>query len=68
MSEIATPAPDDPGLAPPPGVSPYFYSPFTLQPYNAVTIAGCTIVTTIMVLARMYTKQFVLKKLNWEDC
>ena len=57
-----------PGLPPPAGVKPYFESPFTLQPYQSVTVAGCIIYTSLLVFARMVTKVYVIKKLNLEDC
>lgn len=44
-----------PGLAPPPGVVPDLTSPYTLQPYQALTAVACIIVTTVMVAARLYT-------------
>ena len=44
-----------PGLAPPPGVTPDFTSPYTLQPYLALTLVACVIITTAMVAARLYT-------------
>ena len=56
------------GLSPPPGVAPNLTDPYTLHPFQALTIAQCIIVTTIVVLARLYTKQYVIKKRNWEDC
>ena len=64
---ITIPGPYDPGLPPPPGVEPYFFSPFTLQPYYAETCALCAIVVTIMVVMRVYTKAFVMKSLTIED-
>ena len=67
MAQPTIPGPYDPGLPPPPGVEPYFYSPFTLQPYFAETAGLCAIVTTIMVAARVYTKTFVIKSLSLED-
>lgn len=57
----------EPGLAPPPGVTPDFTSPYTLQPYQTLTVAGCIIVTSVMVAARLYTKVYVMKALKWED-
>lgn len=44
-----------PGLPPPPGITPDFLSPYTLQPYQALTVVACIILTTIMVAARLYT-------------
>ena len=61
-------SPDAPGLAPPPGVEPYFYSPYSLNGYTNVVIAECIILTTIMVAARVYTKRFVVKSISLEDC
>ena len=61
-------SPDSPGLAPPPGVEPYFYSPYSLKGYTNVVIAQCTILTTIVVAARVYTKRFVVKSIILEDC
>ena len=56
------------GLSSPPGVVPNFTDPYTLRPFQALTIAQCIIVTTVVVLARLYTKQYLIKKRNWEDC
>ena len=61
-------APDSPGLAPPPGVEPYFYSPFTINGYSNTVIVQCAIVTTVVVAARVYTKRFVVKSISLEDC
>lgn len=68
MSSGQVPAPDSPGLPPPPGVTPYFDDPFTLQPYNTLTVAGCVFFTTVGVFARLYTKIFLMKRVNVEDC
>lgn len=62
------PAPDSPALAPPPGVVPDFYSPYSLCGYHHVVAAQGAILTTVMVIARIYTKRFVLKKVSLEDC
>ena len=61
-------APLRPGLTPPPGVVPSFDDPFTLSTYQTLTIAGCIITTTLMLIARMYTKWTIMKMLVWEDC
>lgn len=58
---------DEPGLAPPPGVTPDFVSPYTLQPYQALTVVACIIITTVMVAARLYTKVCVIKAVKSED-
>ena len=59
---------DQPGLAPPPGVTPNFNDPFSLQPYNILTIAICFALTTPSVAARLYTRYFIIKSVGWEDC
>lgn len=46
---------NEPGLAPPSGVTPDFTSPYTLQPYETHTAVACIIVTTVMVVARLFT-------------
>lgn len=61
-------SPAHPGLTPPPGVIPTFSSPFSMQPYNVLTIAACVTTTTILVAARMYTKVRIMKSTVWEDC
>ena len=65
---MVLPDPDSPALKPPPGVTPNFNDAFTLEPYNIVTVALCTALGTVMVLARLYTKIHIVKKLLWEDC
>ena len=44
-----------PGLAPPPGVISDLTSPYTLQPYQTLTAVACGILTTVLVVARLYT-------------
>ena len=44
-----------PGLTPPLGATPDFTTPYTLQPYQTLTAAASGILTTIMVVARLYT-------------
>ena len=46
---------NEPGLAPPSGVTPDFTSPYTLQPYQALTAVAYIILTIVMVTARLYT-------------
>lgn len=59
---------DQPGLDPPPGVIPNLSDAYTIQPYVVLTITICIIVTTSLVIARMYTKYRIVKNLGWEDC
>ena len=64
----ASPSPDQPALAPPPGVPAEFFSPFTLRPYHALTIIASVVTTTVMMAARLYTKKCLIKTMKWEDC
>lgn len=60
-------SPPTPGLDPPPGVIPTFHQPYTLQPYVELTISLAIIVTTILMVARIYVKVWIVKKLLIED-
>ena len=60
-------SPPTPGLDPPDGVIPQFDHPFTLRPYTILTISAAIIITTTLVLARIYVKVYIVKKLLWED-
>lgn len=62
------PAPTDPALSPPSGVSPCFESPYSLNPYQVLEIAACASITSVMLAARVYTKLALLKHFTWEDC
>lgn len=64
----SVPPPKSPALKPPPGIVPDFDGPFTLEPYSITTCALCIGLTTTLVLARMYTKVRIVKKVLWEDC
>ena len=68
MSQSQPPPPDVPPLAPPHGITPDLTSPYTLQPYQVLTVILCIIATTLAVAARMYTKLRVMKIVTWEDC
>ena len=69
MAQVYTlTAPSRPGLTPPPDVIPSFSNPFSMQPYQVLTIALSIIATTVLVFARMYTKIFIMKSTVWEDC
>ena len=60
--------PDLPGMSPPPGINPCFDDPFTLRPYNTLTVVACAVTTTFMLVARLYTKQYLLRSITSEDC
>lgn len=67
MSVLQAPAPNSPSIPPPPGVTPCFDDPFTLKPYHSLTVAAAAISTTVLLAARLYTKQFLLRRINLED-
>ena len=52
----------------PPGVTPDFVHPFSLQKYNVICQAVCLPASTIFVLARVYTKTRIMPPLGSEDC
>ena len=57
-----------PGLTPPPGVQAMDPNAFTLQPYVlAMSIVGLSLVC-VAVAIRIYTKWFLLKRMQIEDC
>lgn len=60
-------SPPTPGLDPPPGVIPTFHQPYTLRPYAELTIALGIIITTLLVMARIFVKACVVRKFLWED-
>ena len=69
MSQSAAVSPPNrPALEPPPGVPAEFFGPFTLRPYQALTIVASVITTTVMMAARLYTKKFIVSVMKWEDC
>lgn len=57
-----------PGLPPPRDVVPNFKNP----PNSDITLNGtfvtCTVITTILVSIRLYTKTCLLKTHGWDDC
>lgn len=58
-----------PGLEPPPGVIPNFTNPpDTQRTAFIVTLVLCLSVTSVFVPLRLYTKLFIVKKPQWEDC
>ena len=69
LSQVGpVPDPLSPGLGPPPGITPCFYEPYTLAPYNTVEIIVCVGVITVLLVGRVYTKTALIKHLSWEDC
>lgn len=59
---------NQPGLAPPPGITPDFTGPYTLQPYLALITVVCIILTTVLVAARLYTVSMFLSPSNPAMC
>ena len=59
---------NQPGLAPPPGITPDFTGPYTLQPYLALVTVVCIILTTVLVAARLYTVSMILSLSNPAMC
>ncbi|KAL8741286.1 MAG: hypothetical protein Q9190_006097 [Brigantiaea leucoxantha] len=56
-----------PALAPPPGVIPNFIDPPNSDPKLIAVLLTCTILTTILVFVRLYTKICLLKSHGWDD-
>ena len=58
---------DQPALFPPPGIISNLIGPYTLNPYNRITTAICIVATGVVVALRLYIKQWIVKRLDWED-
>lgn len=59
---------DGPGLTPPKGVTPNLNDP---ENHNGVAIAVsvvCICLVTTTILIRIYSRLFIVKKWNFEDC
>ena len=61
-------SPDQPGLTPPPGITPDFQDPYSVQPFLTLIAAFSIIITTTLVALRMFAKIRILKAVKWEDC
>jgi hypothetical protein len=57
-----------PGLAPPPGVIPMESDAYTLHPYVIASTVVSGILTLVGVTIRVFTKAYVLKRMQLEDC
>lgn len=62
------PSPQSPSLPPPPGITPNFHEPYSLDPYQQIEIVACVLITTITLIGRIYTKLALIKHFTWEDC
>ena len=56
------------GLPPPPGVTPNFVNPYSIQRYIILTAVIGLILTTLCVCMRIYIKARVVRSLGWDDC
>ncbi|KAF2245856.1 hypothetical protein BU26DRAFT_552887 [Trematosphaeria pertusa] len=56
-----------PGLQPPPGVIPMDPNAYSLRPYVIETTAVCLAFTVPAVVVRIFTKGYILKKMQVED-
>lgn len=57
-----------PAGTPPVGMIPNFDDPPNLDTYVILTISACMTFATVAVLLRMYTKVFITRSLENEDC
>lgn len=57
-----------PALAPPPGVTPNFIDPPSQGYVTVVVMVFVLSLTTPIVLARLYTRHFINRRLWWDDC
>ena len=61
-------APTDAALPPPPGVIPTFEDPYTLRPYQNLVFSLGMFFSGMFLIARLYTKAFIVRSFKWEDC
>ena len=57
-----------PGLEPPPGITPNFENPPSIQSISYAVSAICLFITTLAVGLRIFTKIRVDRNLKLEDC
>ncbi len=57
-----------PGMPPPPGEIPNLYNPYSRG--GTYTAVGTTIIVAmaLFVINRQYTKHFIVREWNWDDC
>ena len=61
-------SPPDQAAFPPEGVIPDFQDPFSLRPYNNVTVSLGLVFASLFLGLRLYTKIRIVKECLWEDC
>jgi len=59
---------DGPALAPPDGIVPNLINPDNQTGCYILTIVICVTFSSLAVLARLYTKLRIARKIGWEDC
>ena len=57
-----------PAAKPPPGVLPNFNDPANLNAFVILTVTLCVTFGTFSVAIRMYTKKFIIRSFEREDC
>lgn len=57
-----------PALTPPPGVTPNFVNPYSQGRAIFITTGICVGFVTPAVTIRVFTKAYVIKRVNLEDC
>lgn len=59
---------EGPAAAPPPGVKSNFVNPESLSRYSVLISVMIVGISTLAILVRMYTKIWIIQKVEWEDC
>ena len=57
-----------PGLTPPPGVTSNFVNPPSQSNITIIVMTVYLVLTTPLVILRMYTRAFVKGPVKWDDC
>jgi hypothetical protein len=57
-----------PALMPPPGHQAFEPNPYTIRPHAIATAVICLTFSVVATSARIFTKAFVLKQMDIEDC
>jgi hypothetical protein len=59
---------DSPAASTPDGEAPNFIDPPNLHVQIYVTLVLCLVLTTVTLAARIYTKAYIIRSLDWDDC
>ena len=57
-----------PAGTPPVGVTPNFDNPPNTNRFVIITLVFCVLLASLAVLVRMYTKIFLIRSIEYEDC